>query len=173
MSVAYPYINGVRWDYSSIEFELGAMKRVFGIKEINYSDTMEPGLVYGGSSPQPLGRTRGVYSSEGSFSIYREEYGDFMAYLSSGQPPPLNGPGTAGTLGVFETVFDVTLNFGEQGQQQHTDRLVSCRVKKRDKGFSQSADPLVVKVDLSILRVDEFISPNALIGIVSAQIILK
>lgn len=172
MAVSYPLINGVRWDYSSIEFELDAMKRVFGVKEISYSDQLEPGLVYG-AHPQPLGRTRGVYSAEGSFSIYREEYGDFMAFLSSLQPPPLNASGTSGTLGVFETPFTVTLNFGEQGQQQHTDKLVACRVKKRDKSFSQSADPLVVKVDLSILRIDEFVSPNALIGAVAAQILLK
>lgn len=150
MPVSYPNINGMRMDYSSIEISVGSMKRVLGVKEISYKATVEPGYVYG-AHPQPLGRTRGVYGPpEASLTMFREEFHDLLVMLTTNTVPIANP-------GLYESIFDVSVQYADTtftAGQTCTDRIVSCRVKTPEHSLSQSADALVVKLDLAPMRID-------------------
>jgi hypothetical protein len=56
MAISYPRINGLYFDWSSIEINIDG-DVVVGVKEITYSDTTEPGEVRG-PAPNLIGRTR-------------------------------------------------------------------------------------------------------------------
>jgi hypothetical protein len=132
----YPLINGVRHDFSSIEFTIKGAA-CLGVKEIAYSDSLEPGEVRG-TSAQLLGRTRGQLKSEGSFTVPQQEWKELLDKLGNG---------------FLEAVFDIVVNFREDGAM-YTDKILGCRVKKADRSHSNNADALEVKVELSVMRIE-------------------
>lgn len=149
MPVPSQVINGNRYDFTSIEitFSVLGVPKVVGIKEINYKETLEPGMVYG-TSADPIGRTRGQYAAEGSFTIFRAEWSDLLEALGT-QPPPLGAP----LSGYLEAGFDMTVSYAEDGQPTIVDRLIGCRVKSVASSNTQSKDGLVLQVDLSVMKI--------------------
>jgi hypothetical protein len=132
----YPLINGHRYDFSSIEFKYkpptGVVVRTLGLKDIDYSDSLEPGKVRGNHA-QKVGRTRGEYDSEASFTMYKSEFDEMVALL---------GPG------YMEKYFDLSVTYAEAGSPTTTDSIVACRIKKVSNAHSEGGEPLAVKVDL-------------------------
>lgn len=134
MPIAFPLINGVRHEWSSAELKI--KEKIYqGIKEVSYNDKLEPTKVYGVHA-QPIGRTRGVYSAEGSITVYLEEYDLIINDLGDG---------------FMEVPFDIVSAFTETNVRSVTDTLVGCRFKGNDHSMSQGADPLVRKIDLDIM----------------------
>ena len=143
-------INGNRYDFSSIELSfsiLPGVAKVVGCKEITYKETLDPGMVYG-TSADPIGRTRGQYSAEGSISIYRAEFRDLMIAIQAQNPPT-----GAKVPGYLELTFDVTVSYAEPGQPVIVDRLLGCRFKTLDSSNSQGKDSSLIKADLSIMKI--------------------
>jgi hypothetical protein len=136
MPISYPLINGVRYDFSSIEVHI-AGRTVLGIKEISYSDNLEPGEVYG-THAQQLARTRGQYKAEGSMSLYREEADEFIRSLGEG---------------FLEKVFDIAVYYAEGKMPLVTDTIRGCRIKKHDLSPSAGSDALQVKFDLHVMYI--------------------
>jgi hypothetical protein len=144
MPVPFPLVNGSRLSFASIE-ALIASNLFYGIKEISYSEMLEPGEVYG-TSPQLMGRTRGQYKSEASFTLFKEEWLDMQLALSTA--------GSVLGLGWMEFPFDVVVSYAEiLGGPIQTDKIRGCRVKKAEDSHSQGTDALVVKVELSTMYV--------------------
>ena len=107
-----------------------------GLKSINYSDKLEPTKVYGAAA-EPIGRTRGAYSAEGSFELYLDEFNSLVAALGTGYKlKPLL----------------ITVSYSE-GDRTYTDTLEGARIKGVDASQAQGADPLVRKCDLDLMRV--------------------
>lgn len=127
----YPLINGVRYSFASIEADV-AGRTVLGMKEIAYTETLEPGEVRGTGS-QLLGRTAGDYSVEPSMTMYREEWDDLLDALGEG---------------YLRKSFDVKVTYADEGAPTKTDRLVGCRIKSVEQSNSQGTDALEVKLDL-------------------------
>jgi len=138
MPQIFPLINGVKYDYSSVEILIGGV-RFQGVKSIDYSAQLEPGMAYG-TSAQPAGRTRRQYSAEGSIEIYKADYADLLTLL------------TAGGQGYMEQSFPIIVTYGEELPAiLMTDVLQGCRLKKNAHAGSEGSDPLVVKCDLSVM----------------------
>lgn len=129
----YPLVNGARHEWTSIEAKVNG-DIVIGFKEIAYNDKLEPTKVYGVHA-QPIGRTRGVYSAEGSMTLYLDEANTLIQKL---------GPG------FKEISFDITVSYTE-GSDTITDEIVGCRIKSLDMSNSQGADPTVRKFDLDVM----------------------
>lgn len=134
--IAYPLINGTRHEWSSIEIQLapeGKGSNIYvGVKELAYKLEMAPTDVYG-TSPQPIGRTRGVLSFSASLTLYKAESALFLQQLGDG---------------YLEKPFNVIANYTENGFDTITDSIIGCRLVSPDNSHSQGADPLVVKWDL-------------------------
>jgi hypothetical protein len=138
---SYPNVNGNKHSWASIVLLINTT-RIKGFKGINYKNTMEPGEVRG-EGVQIIGRTRGELKSEGSLELYLEEYHQLIEALS------------ADGTGYLEKSFEITVSYSEAGSAIITDRLIGCRVKGGDKGFSPGTDGLSVKCDLSIMFILE------------------
>lgn len=135
--MAYPLINGIYPDHASIEVKLKGTVSL-GVKEIQYDDSLEPGEVRG-THAQMLGRTRGEYKTSGSLTLFATEWEEFRRRLGSG---------------FMEAVFDVVVNYRPPGSPMATDTLVGCRIKKVEKSSSAGSDPIAVKLELHIMRIN-------------------
>ncbi|HWL89420.1 MAG TPA: hypothetical protein VNO21_26630 [Polyangiaceae bacterium] len=136
MPVRYPLINGVRYDFSSIETNIAGLSTL-GVAELTYSDNLEPGELFG-THAQRLGRTRGQYKAEGSITLYRAEGDDLIVRLGNG---------------FLEVVFDIYAFYAEADQPLVTDSLIGCRIKKPDVSNSAGSDPLKIKFDLDLMYI--------------------
>jgi len=130
MAIIYPLINGVAHDWSSCEISINN-DIVLGIKEISYSDSLEPGEVRG-THAQRLARTRGTYKCEASIELYLEQANAFLAKLGTG---------------FYETEFNIVVNFQDTGVSLIKDTIYNCKLKKIEKGGGGS-DAITRKFDL-------------------------
>ncbi len=136
--ILYPKVNGHVYDFSSVELNFAGLIYT-GVSEISYTHGLEPGVLRGTRSGK-LGRTRGEYTAEGSFSMYLEEWKLFRTAL---------GPG------FMEQSFTATILYSELLAPLQTDVLVACRITNDEKSHSQGADPLVVAITLDIMEITE------------------
>lgn len=149
MPVSYPVVNGIRFDFSSIQFRVNG--KVFpGIKSLSFNHAMEPGLVRG-TAAQVIGRTRGQYNSEGSVELYREDADDFLTIIA---PNSFVTGGQNGT-GFMEVQFDVGVTYFEPIQgltpAAQMDIMKGCRIKKEDISNASGSDPSTIKYDFHIM----------------------
>lgn len=139
-SLAYPLINGFRYDFSSIKFNFLGFQYV-GIKAINYKSSKKPGDVRG-THAQLLGRTRGQYSAEASFEMFREEWDTFIKLLKATSPG----------IGFMEAAFDINVGYSEAlTAPMQQDDLIGCVISEVDTSNSQGGDALTVKASLHVL----------------------
>lgn len=137
----YPLINGVRFDFSSVELNLSG-KFFNGIKSINYEDSLEPGKVRGNRS-QVIGRTRGEYNASGSLELYALEYEeltDILQLISAGR-------------GIYEVSFPIVVSYAEIGQRVIVDSLFGCRITKAAVQAQEGSDAITKQLDLDIMRI--------------------
>lgn len=139
----YPIINGHRYSWASVEIKIGGTRFV-GIKEVSYSQELEPGEVRG-AHPQLIGRTRGTLKPEASLTLFEEEWNTLLETLGDG---------------YYEKSFDVVVSYSESDPLLGviagtiTDTIRGCRIKKVEKSRSEGNDGLEVKLDLSVLWIE-------------------
>lgn len=134
--ISYPLVNGVRHEWSSIEIKLGT-DIYLGVKEISYKHGMKPKKVYG-THPQPIGRTRGVYEPEASITLWFAEANKLRKKLGAG---------------FFETPFDITVSYSENGFDTVVDLIQGARIVSDDMSPSQGEDPIEVKFELDVMLI--------------------
>jgi hypothetical protein len=131
----YPLVNGTRHEWSSIEIKLAGAITI-GVREAAYNDKLEPTKVFGVHA-EALGRTRGVYTAEGSITLLLDEANSLIELLGDG---------------FKEVVWDMTVSYSEGGKTI-TDEIIGCRIKTTDQSLSQGADGLQRKFDLDVMKV--------------------
>ncbi len=131
----YPLINGHAYSFSSIEVKVGA--QVFtGFTDVSYTQTLEPGD-FRGTRPEKLATTIGEHYVEGSFTLVKSEYQEFIEALGEG---------------YMTTLFDITNTYSEVNQPLITDVLIGCRITSEEDSHSQGTDALVIACDLNIMK---------------------
>lgn len=136
--IQYPDINGTRYGFSSITTSFGSTI-TFGLKDIDYSNGLEPGEVRGTASYK-LGRTRGELKSEASCTMYKLEFLQMIRAMGDG---------------YMEVVQDIYVSYADDGQPTTTDTIVGARIKKHADAPKQGSEPATVKVDFDIFWVEE------------------
>lgn len=135
-------VNGLYYDFTSIEFAIAGVGVQANVTEINYSDGMDPG-VFRGTSSIPRGRTRGPYDAEGDFTIYIEDFEAIKLALAA-----------MGKGGFMMASFGVGVSYREvSGTLPITDMLEGCRIVRLENSHSEGNDALVVKVQLSVMHI--------------------
>jgi len=132
----YPTVNGNRFSWSSVEIKFDG-KRYLGVKNVNYSQELAPGQVYGNHA-QKLGRTRGELKPEGSLEMYKEEADELIEALGDG---------------YMEKNFDVPIVYSEFGRTKKV-VLHGCRIKKVDDSHSQGTEALTTKLELDVMWIE-------------------
>lgn len=134
----YPLINGLKWDYSSLEIDVAGDIYV-GIKEIAWTETLEPGIVRG-TSAQKLARTRGEHDAEGSMVMYYEDALELLNALGDG---------------YGEVSFDISVTYSGEGVPTKKAALLGCRITSKEITNSQGTDPSEMSFDLDIIQIEE------------------
>lgn len=134
-------INGKVYQYDNLEIVINGIPYQ-GITEINYSDTLEPGILRG-TSVYMRGRTRGSYEAEASFTIAKADFEAVKAALIS-----------LGKGGFGEVEFLISVSYAEPTSPLINDTIEGCRIKHQENSHSSgNSDGLVTKVDLSVFRI--------------------
>src|SRR5688500_13362259 len=111
MPVENPRINGFIHDFSSLECKFDGLSYP-QVKELNYKINRSGNKQYG-AGPKPVGRTRGQYSFEASFTMYLWAWEDFKNSVLGGD-------------GFMEKEFTWIVHYGENGLPTITDELQNC-----------------------------------------------
>ncbi len=138
----YPDVNGVRTAYCSIEVGIAGFF-LKGVKSLNYKDNGEIPKIFG-TSPIPIGRTRGQNDSEGDIEFYQEEWDEMLPLLT-----------LAGSIGYMEGIWPISVTYAEPSQmaKTKTDQLVGVRFMSAERSNAEGTDALTVKLSLSIMRI--------------------
>jgi hypothetical protein len=134
--IAFPLVNGVRHDFSSIELKLDG--QVFqGFKSINYSRKRSRGIVMG-NSPDPIGKTKGTNAYTADAELYLAELNAFLEQLGAG---------------YGDKFFVVVVTYVANGFDTVQDTIQGCTLDELTASQSQGTDPLARKVDLAPIKV--------------------
>jgi hypothetical protein len=146
MALAYPLINGVVHDPSSLDVKVDGIS-YFRTKSLDFNDGIEPADVYALGS-QKIGRTRGQYSSAGGIEFYEAESVAFEQQLIAGATQKGYPPG----VGLYEIAFTVTVFYQAEGPQSAWQvDMVGCRITKRTpSGLAAGNEALASKYDLNV-----------------------
>ena len=135
-AIQYPLINGRRHSFASIELKLNGQIFI-GFKSINYSRTRSRTMVYG-TSPDPLGKTRGTNEYKADCELYLAEFQNFVNDLGSG---------------YGDISFDITVTYSENGFDSICDVIKGCTLDSTDASNSQGTDATVRKMDLNPIKI--------------------
>src|ERR1700749_4419118 len=134
----YPFISGSRHSWASIEIRV-AGQIVLGIIEVNYTPTLDPGVVYG-AGPLPIAMTTGKAEFEGEFTILLEEFNTLIQNLGD----------------AFMTqFFDIIVSYDATGTGLTTvvDTLHGCRITKVEaSNAASSTDASSRKCSIKMLQ---------------------
>lgn len=155
MGLIAQLINGIRYDYSSIEISINGIT-YSAVQEISYQHSLEPGILRGTRAGK-LGRTRGQYDATGSLVMYKSDYQQLITLLQATNP----------LTGYMEKSFLVTVIYEEIGSGELiTDILQGCRITSSENSHSQGSDALQVTSQMDIMNLLEngipAIAPTAL-----------
>lgn len=143
--LAYPLINGVRHDFSSIEFKLAGRIYV-GFKSLDHSRKRTRGLIEG-NHPDPIAKTRGSNAYAASCEMFLAEWNLFRNDLVL--------LATARGIGWGDVLFLATVIYSSPGFDTQTLRLIGCSVDSIEASQSKSPDGLTRKIDLAPLKIIE------------------
>jgi hypothetical protein len=139
--LSYPQINGVYYDFSSIELRIDGQIFI-GFKSITYTRTRSRVMVRG-NSPDPLGKTRGINEYSAECEMYLPEFNELENLIL----------GAGNTDGYGEVFFDIFVTYTENGFDTIQDQLIACTFDSTDASHAQSADPLLRKFALNPLKI--------------------
>lgn len=134
--IQYPFVNGVRHEWSSVELRLRG-DVYLGVKSFSYDDDLKPTKIFG-THPKPIGRTRGQYNCKASIELYTAEANRFRKAL---------GPG------YKEVAFDIVCQYIEDGFDTITDGIFGCRITTDKGGGASGSDALTVPWDLDPMNI--------------------
>lgn len=143
MTIQFPSINGMRYDFSSVEINLDGVKYV-GAKDISYNHSLKPSHIRGTSAVK-MGRTRGVYDATAKLTMYEDEA---VALIRA-----LNAKGAAFQYGFMEVSFLVTIIRAEFGKTPIVSQLQGCRITDENAEASEGGEALARAFDLDVMKV--------------------
>ena len=132
-SILYPLINGHRYSFASIEANFNG-QTILGITEVSYKPSLKGTVVYG-TTPHPLGRTRGKVENTWSAKMYRLEFERLKLTL-----------GVLGQ-GFGENPFDIVAQYSElPSQPVTTDTILGARIQEADLSNADGTDASMVNL---------------------------
>lgn len=142
MAIQFPTINGMRYDFSSVEINLDGVKYV-GVKDVSFTHSLKPTHIRGTSAVK-MGRTRGVYDATAKLTMYEDEAVTLIRAL--------NVKGAAFQHGFMEVSFLVTIVRAENGKPPIMSQLHGCRITDENVEAAEGGEALVRAYDLDVMK---------------------
>jgi hypothetical protein len=142
MALAFPIVQGVAHDHSSLDVKLDGISYV-GLKTIDWNDALTPGKVFG-TSAQKIAETRGQYDGDMSFELYKEYGKQFEKSLIAAHK---------GT-GLYEIRFPVDVIIAPEGGSDQTEaNIVGVKINKRSVSSSSGSEAITYKYECSVMSI--------------------
>lgn len=124
--------------FSFVSMRISIAGRTFTeINGMSYNDTINRSFVYG-TSPYPLGRTRGTYAAGGMISILKEDHNALIKFLGQGWAAK---------------EFDCICTYQELGQPLVTDQLYRSAFADGKDAWRYGPDPLYIEANLTVIAI--------------------
>lgn len=139
----YPNDTGFDFAWASVEIAIGGLRMVVGTRSIKYSEPLTMGKAYG-TAGEKIIRTRGTIDPTGTWELYRSSWDAIMEQLT-----------LQGSIGFAERTLPITVSMAEPSNPLLTtaDILEGVRIHSPDAGGSEGTDPLIVTVQMDIMRI--------------------
>lgn len=139
-----PYINGYRYDWSSLETSILDTRYPNSFSKITYKKARERGQLRG-KGPKKVARTRGKETCTASFEMMKEDFEDLKAKLVANVQSDKD---------TWQDVpFDIICSYEENGLII-TDTIVGCLIDSVENAPSRdSQDAAMVSVDLDVMDI--------------------
>jgi len=142
MAIQFPTVRGRKYDFSSIEFAIMAQGQAAQIfiecSGVDYDDSLEEAFLYG-TNGAPIGRTRGQYNpGEATFNVSKQTEAVLVDQLGDG---------------FYETEFDVTVKYSDEGLPLVVDTLEKCRIVGMPQSHASGPDPLMTQLKMKPMTV--------------------
>lgn len=146
------FINGNRTQFADVSMSAdGGDIPVGALKSLNFSSSLEPGVLAGNSIYSP-GLTNGSYTASADFEMLQSESDAFESDLTDD-----------GSVGLYQTDFDIQASFALSDESYvETVNLRGCRIKSRELSASAGTDGLYYKYTLVVRRVARNGRPDAI-----------
>jgi len=129
-----PLVNGRHYDWGSMKLVLPSGSIVVSLQDINFKGELEKESTYG-KGQIPIGSGQGNYSSDGDFSVLRDDFEDILAL------------GVATGRGLLKTPpFPLLLEYGNEDQETKQTVLPAVDITSVDESASQGDKNLKVKI---------------------------
>jgi hypothetical protein len=151
----FPDVRGfaTSWAEVSAAFTIdqGATLSPRGIKEVNWSDTVEVGEERGLSGGAVQARTTGQYSCEASLVMYQSGWLELQNAIAAVAPTQ------AGVKQLSIPTFDLLVKYERRDQPDtiHRVKLKGCRILGRSGANSEGVDPTMREVTLNPVKIVE------------------
>lgn len=133
--MATALINGVAYEWSSIKFNVLGVP-VVGIDAIEYKDSQDMENNYG-AGVQPVSRSYGQVSYEGSITLHMAEVEAIQDAISSGRLQDA-------------AEFDIVVSFQPTGGSIRTHTLQFCRFMENSRSLTKGDKVVAVEIPLLI-----------------------
>ena len=137
-------VNLVSWPSHKFKFD---GERLFGLTAVNWDDKRERAYGYGmNRSHAPIGRTAGKYTPGAvKLTLHRHTWKLILAHLRDKAPD-----GRSYGNVMVDAILQV-----EEGDVQSTVEFRDCVVTTKNGKAEESADPNMVEIELSVMRIIE------------------
>lgn len=153
MALEYPLINGVRFTWSSIKVNVGAVQYL-GCKSVNINEKGDAAKMHG-TTQTILGAGAPMYDADGDMEFYQQE-GDVLLQAVAALP---------GKPGWMNKPLTVTVQYIDEGQPLTTVKML-VRLAGRTVGGSEGTELLTTKFPLFFLApVETTVDGNRVIAV--------
>lgn len=148
MATEFPNLNGVEpsWSDVGIQFPIygGATVKLIDIAAINWSDSVELGMVRGTNGGRKTKRTTGQYDCEASVTFYKSGWKTFREALAGLNPK------------IALVGFDIIIQHTPPGDSGiHTVKITGCRVTGRSEQSAEGTDAQQLEIPVNPMLIEE------------------
>lgn len=139
------FINGNQVSFADTTMSANGRDVSIGaLKSVNFTSSLEPGLIQGNGTVYAAGKTAGNYTATADFEMLLSESRDFEADLTNdGETKPLT------------TDFDMQISYALPDESFTTTvNLRGCRIKSRAVSAANGSDAIYMKYELVVMKVE-------------------
>lgn len=141
--IAFPLINGVRHDPSSVELKFGPpVNAIMFFASCEYGRTRSRSLVEA-NHPDPLGKTRGRNAYKCSIELYLAEANLLQQLLTT----------AAGGNGWGDQAFSIFLNYTENGFDPRAVEIRGCTYDADEGSVPKGTEALTMKLEFNPIKI--------------------
>lgn len=145
----YPFVNGFRPSWASIEFKISIAggapgSAIIGMQSIDYKISRERKKTQG-TNVKPLAKTRGKVDFTCKIKLLLAEWTNLIAQLAAQDPTGNNAYG--------DVFFQLNVKYAEANMAIINDTILGCTIDSAEQSSADGSDDIMVESELNPLDI--------------------